>query len=200
MSQINFTMDPEHALHFVRDTHDYVGHLYYFGVGSDVSLSADLKLTNPIGFRSTQVAGVLSSLEWGGSPESFMTIKALVSMANRQLIMNIVHQDVSDPSVMLSFSIYDYDNVKLKFFEALYTEGTKLKGKLETSSKNQNNRVKVSIEIESKAAVHKKTGGPFSPMLWEMTATIYPGSDSQNIRLCTGGLQKMVKKWGVPKT
>ncbi len=196
MSAINFNMDPEHALHFVRDQHEFVGHLYYFGVGSDVSLTADLKLTKPIGFTSTNVAGVISSLEWGGSPEAPMTIKALVSMGNRQLVMNVVHQDVSDPSVTFSFSIYDYDNIKSKFYEVLYTEGTKLKGKLETGS--QENRVQVSLSIDPKAATHKKTGGVLSPMLWEMTATIYPGSQSQTIRLCTGGLQKMVKKWGVP--
>ncbi len=189
MTKIEFSFEADHALHFDRDEHDHVGHLLGFGLGSDVTLTPDISVLEPKFQKPVTVVGLITEVKWAGAPDDEMDLSALISTANRQLVMNVVHKAVSEIDVTFKFTIYDYDIEKTKWYGALHTNDQTIDGliKVNTIAKPARLELEVAPKPEPKIP---------SPALWEMSVKIKPGTKSQTIHFLTGALQKVVKEWG----
>jgi len=191
MPKIEYSFKADHALNFDRDEHDHVGHLLSFKLGTDVTLTEDIALMEPTEHGDVDVCGVITELKWGGSPEDEMELSALISGANRQQVMNVVHKNVTEVSVKLDFVIYDYDNEATEWFTALTTKDTEISGFIKPKAGDRN-RVTLELEVASKADDAIR-----SPQLWEMSVTIKPGKTVEAIHFLTSSDHKIVKDWGV---
>ena len=203
MSDIKFTCDAEHAVHFDRDYHHLIGHLQAFKIGSDVTLAVDLNMLEPKLQEPAVVAGLITNIEWGGGPEDAMTLKAVVSIPNRQKILHVVHKAVTDVAVSFQFVVYDYDGAARKWFRTFNTGGVDITGSLEQTQvgtrQDGSPRTKLELSVADTPLKHSD-GYELSPQLWEMTAKIKPGNTVQDIHFLTNYQQKIVKKWGVAVT
>lgn len=191
MANLSFTMDAARAWAFKPDEHGIMGYIVSFAIGS-TSLTADINnmvdpTTSP--FTTLAVVGIMKSFDWTGAPEDAMTISFLVSSANRQSLLTLVHQDVSQNSATFCFNIYDYDYVKFTFFRALHTNSSTISGLVATDQQSQ--AVRLRITVEATAELRER--------VWPVSITINPGSTAQSIGVATGSTQKFVKPWGVPQ-
>jgi len=118
-----YILDPVQAVRFNAGTLGGVGLIRSFGIGS-TSYAQDLTSSFSLdGQSGGLVSGFLESIAWSGSALDPITATFLVSNANMLSTTQIAYSGLTNPTVSLDFSVYEYDPALRKYYEAFASAG-----------------------------------------------------------------------------
>ncbi|GEM_PF-664861 len=187
MAATNYYCSVDQGFNFRPDAQDYVGHLTKLKVAGK-ELSADLQVTNPeeITGDNVKVVGVMSQIEWEGGIAEAIHIDCQISTKNKQSIALLQDSDLSDTSVEFQFKVYEYDPEKKKYFMALHSNDTDLKGLI---AKNGTS-LDMHVELDASSEVA-------NPLNFALSIGIMPVDEQQDIHKAVSVDGKYVQSWGV---
>ena len=187
MAELSYSCDVSQAFNFQKDVQTPVGHINKLKV-SNKKLAEDIAITDPENVTGdpVKVVGVVSSMYWAGGYADSMQFGCQVSNANKLTLAVLSHSELSDTTVEVSYTIYDYDPDEKKYYKCFHTDGAVLKGLVEKSGGDLN----ISIETDQSAEV-------MSPKNFAFTLGVMPEDEAQEAHLAMSVSDKLVKVWGV---
>ncbi len=187
MAELNYDCDVSQGFNFQKDVQTLVGHINGLKV-STKDLAVDIEITDPeaVAGDKVKVVGVVSSLYWAGGFADPIQFSCHVSNANKKTIQVLSHSEMSDTTVLLDFTIYDYDPDEKKYYKAFHTAGKDLKGLVQKSGGQ------LAIEIDS-----AQSDEVVSPKNFAFTLGVMPEDLKQETHMAMSVSDKLVKEWGV---
>ena len=187
MAELNFACDVSQGFNFQKDAQSIVGHANKIKIG-EKEMAVDLTVTNPevLAGEKVKVVGVVSSIFWEGGYADPIQLSCQVSNANKKELAVLTHSDLSNTTVEFSFTVYDYDPDKKKFFKAFHTGANVLKGLIQKSGGE------LSIAIDT-----IESGEVVSPLNFALSLGVMPEDTEQETHFAVSVDDKLVKRWGV---
>jgi hypothetical protein len=188
MPHFSKVLSVKQGFNFDKDKQDKVGFLQTLKIG-DVELKPDFMTImdplTPTKALETGIVAVLSSFDWNTGSTDAIYISGQVSTQHRQKIAEMLLGSWSNVKVEFSFSIYEYEPEKKKFFKSAFVDNA-LHGLLEKNGSDLNLDVAddPSMEVQS-------------PQNYAFRIGIKPESQEQLIQLAVGDARKVTKKWGI---
>lgn len=187
MASNEYTCDISQGFNFQKDAQITVGHINKLTIG-DKELAVDQEVTNPedITGGPVKVFGVASSMYWEGGYADPLTFSCQVSNANKKELVVLAHSELSNTTVKLDFTIYDYDPDEKKYYKAFHCNETELEGLI----LKEGGQLNINIENEQSQEV-------VSPKNFAFYLGVMPEDKQQEIHFAVSVSDKLVKKWGV---
>jgi hypothetical protein len=187
MAELSYDCDVSQGFNFQKDVQTMVGHINALKV-STKELAVDLEVTDPedIPGAKVKVVGIVSSLFWAGGFADPIEFGCQVSNANKKTLQVLSHSEMSDTTVLFSFTIYDYDPDKKKYYQAFHTAGKDLYGLVEKGGG------RLSIEIDA-----SQSDEIVSPKNFAFSLGVMPEDLKQETHMAMSVSDKLVKEWGV---
>jgi hypothetical protein len=187
MAELSYSCDVSQAFNFQKDVQTSVGHINKLKV-SNKKLAEDIAITDPENVTGdpVKVVGVVSGMYWQGGYAEPIQFGCQVSNANKLTLAVLSHSEMSDTTVEVSFTIYDYDPDEKKYYKCFHTDGAVLKGLVEKSGGELN----ISIETDQSMEV-------MSPKNFAFALGVMPEDEAQEAHLAMSVSDKLVKVWGV---
>jgi len=187
MAELSYDCDVSQGFNFQKDVQILVGHINTLKV-STKKMAVDLEVTDPeaVAGDKVKVVGIVSSLFWAGGFADPIEFGCQVSNANKKTLQVLSHSEMSDTTVLLDFTIYDYDPDEKKYYKAFHTDGKELKGLVEKGGG------RLSIEID--AAQSEEI---MSPKNFAFSLGVMPEDQKQETHMAMSVSDKLVKEWGV---
>jgi hypothetical protein len=188
MPHFTKVLDVKQGFNFDKDKQEKVGFLTSLKIG-DQELAADMATImdplNPTQAIASGVMAVLSSYDWNTGSTDSMYFSGQISTENRQKIAEMLLGTWSNVTVEFTFSVYEYEPSKKKFFKAAYVDNP-LKGLLEKNGTDLN--LDVADDPSHEVQV---------PQNYTFRIGIKPKSEEQQVNLAVGAERKVAKKWGI---
>ena len=187
MAELNFSCDVSQGFNFQRDVQTPVGHINKLKV-ADKELAEDIAITDPENVTGdpVKVVGIISSMYWRGGYADPIQFGCQVSNANKLTLAVLSHSELSDTTVEVSYTNYDYDPDEKKYYKCFHTDGAVLKGLIEKAGGE------LAIEIDTEQSMEV-----VSPKNFAFTLGVMPEDMAQDTHLAMSVSDKLVKKWGI---
>lgn len=187
MAELSYDCDVSQGFNFQKDVQILVGHINKLKV-STKELAVDIEVTDPeaVAGDKVKVVGVVSSMYWAGGFADPIQFGCQVSNANKKTLQVLSHSEMSDTTVLLEFTIYDYDPDEKKYYKAFHTGDTELKGLVEKAG----GRLEIEIEGHQSDEV-------VSPKNFTFSLGVMPEDLKQETHMAMSVSDKLVKEWGV---
>jgi hypothetical protein len=180
---LSISLDVQQALAFTSGSHAAVGYLVMATV-CGTALTADLTVTDPVTNASGLTAGVLAQVQWGETAQAPLFLTACVSAPNRSALQQLVQQQITSTAVVLDFSVYEYDNVELVYFGSFAPEQPPLDALVVKTGNT------IELQVSSTPLQVK------SLEVYEVSMTVQPPPQLQELALATNATAKTIKPWG----
>ncbi len=127
MPDITYSCDVVQGYNFNRDAQGRVGHINSLMI-ADAELAADFSVIDPeaVSGDPVKVVAIVRDFAWNGGAVDGLQFGMQISSENKIKIATLLHQTMSNTTVTVNFTVYDYDRDEKKFFKALHTDGTAL--------------------------------------------------------------------------
>lgn len=180
---ISMQCDVNQGFNFVADNQNQIGYIVSLAIGT-TTLRPDLSVKDPTSGTSTQVVAVLSQVSWAGGQSDSVKFVGQVSTANKQTLLLLLHQALSNTQTQIGFKVFTYDPVAKKYYKSFFpaTDAT-LKGLIATSSQ---------LTISSSPGSEVQ-----SPANFQISVAVVPQPIAQTIQFATGASAQVAKRWGV---
>ena len=187
MAATNASGSVSQGFNFQKDVQDPVGHIEYLKIG-DKELAVDLAVTNPedLAGDKVKVVGIASAIFWNGGFAEGISFAFNVSNANKKTVAVLTNTELSNTTVEIQYSVYDYDPDEKKYYKSFHSNEAKLKGLVEKSGGD----LAISIDIDPAYEVT-------SPLNFAMSLGVMPEDTEQEVHLAFSVTDKVVKRWGV---
>ncbi len=187
MAELSYSCDVSQAFNFQKDVQSMVGHINKLKVANK-QLAEDIAITDPENVTGdpVKVVGVVSGMYWQGGYAEPIQFGCQVSNANKLTLAVLSHSEMSDTTVEVSYTIYDYDPDEKKYYKCFHTDGAVLKGLVEKSG----GELSISIDTDQSQEV-------MSPKNFSFSLGVMPEDKAQEAHLAMSVSDKLVKVWGV---
>jgi hypothetical protein len=187
MAELNFGCDVSQGFNFQKDAQTLVGHINKLKV-SNKKLAEDIAITDPenVTGDKVKVVGVVSDIYWEGGYADPIQFTCQVANPNKKELSVLTHSELSDTTVEVAFTIYDYDPEEKKYFKCFHTDGAVLKGLVLKSG----GELSIAIETEANMEV-------VSPLNFGLSLGVMPEDLEQDTHVAFSVSAKLVKRWGV---
>lgn len=189
MAEISFDCDVMQGYNFSPDVQTHMGHLLSMQITEDDknALQVDTKVEEPLKNEMVDVAGVISSIYWGGLKTDPIQITCQVSTQNKNIVQTLVHSTLKNTNVEFQFVIYEYDPQAKVYFECFHSGGEDLKGLVEKLSGD----LILTIDPEQSTEV-------MSPQNFTFTISIMPDDEAEMaVQYAISEDKKWAKPWGI---
>ena len=176
----------EQGFNHQSDNHDAIGFLTSWDVAG-TTMTPDVRVKDPTG-ATLNVVGVLSSYSWDSSVGGPMNLHFNVSVGNRDRLLNLLHQQITDTSETFSLTIWEFDPVTSSWFVALQPTNPPLQGLIQKSGSQ--------LALGLPSSLPDPTVQ--SPVNYAVTTSAVPNlaDGAQGVRFATGTNLLVVKQWG----
>lgn len=187
MAEVSYSCDVSQGFNFQKDEQLVVGHINKVKIG-DKQLTEDIGVTDPENVTGDKldVVGIASSVYWGGGYADLIEFSCQVSNANKKTLAVLTHSEMSDTTVELCFTVYDYDPDEAKYYKCFHTDDDNLEGLVAKSGG------RLAVEIDTEQAVEV-----VSPKNFTFSLGVMPVDKEQDTHVAMSVSDKLVKRWGV---
>lgn len=186
MPASNYPCSIRQAFNFKKDEQVLVGHVTALTIGG-TTFTADLTLTNPIDNTQTiKAVGAISDMSWEGGYAQPLMIAMQVSTDNKKAVGLLLHTNMMDTTVTITFTVYDFDQKAKTYYKAFWTNDANLNGLV----------MKQGGELALQIADEESMEVP-SPKNFSFYIGIMPQDSQQAIQMAVSNTDKFAKQWGV---
>ena len=116
-NDISLSLDMQQGFNFRKDVMTKIGFVTSLKIG-DTDLAKDFVLKDPENSSTDKkVVGVISYLEWSGSPTEQVQISVQVSEDAKNKLDTLTRKAMSNVEVQYQFDCYNYDPREKKYFK-----------------------------------------------------------------------------------
>jgi hypothetical protein len=185
MPQFNRALDVYQGFNFRKDKVTNVGFITSLKIGT-LALAADITAKDPMApTTDLAVVSVMSDFGWGLGVTDALELSGQVCIPNKQSIASLLLSDLSNVTVEVQLTIYEYDPLAKKYFKSFCTDAV-LKGIVE---KHGGDLALVAADDPSQEVQ--------SPKNFAFHISLKPEPLQQSITLATGDTKNIVKQWGI---
>jgi hypothetical protein len=112
---LSYALDTAQGFTFTPGSRDSIGSLTAATI-CGTTLNADLTVTDPVTNASTPAVGVLTQVQWEETIQSPVSFTFFVSAQNRDVLKQILSQQIASTAVTLNFGVYQYAAAVQKYF------------------------------------------------------------------------------------
>ena len=189
MPQFRKQCDVFQGYNFKKDAQSTVGFVTKLTVGG-LDLSVDHTCKSPLKpTDDLKAVGVASDVLWELGVTDAVYITGQVSVYNRQNLMGLLINDMTNIEVVFQFVVFEYDPVAKAYFKCFHTMDTDMKGVLEKKGKDLN----LTITEEASTDVQ-------SPENYTFNIGIKPQPTAQSMTVASSSQKNVVKSWGLTVT
>jgi hypothetical protein len=186
MPEFRKQCDIYQGYNFKKDKQTVVGFLTSLTVGG-TAIAADTTCKDPTNPTSDlNVVAVCSDVLWELGVTDALYFTGQVSVYNRQTIMNMIINTLTNIEVVYQFTVYEYDPVAKVYFKTFHCNDTAMNGVLEKKGDDLNLTVadQPSTEVQS-------------PGNYTMNIGVKPQPTAQSLTVCSSSTKNVVKSWGL---
>lgn len=185
MPQFARALDVYQGFNFRKDKQTNIGFINSLKIGT-VTLAADITAKDPMApTTDVTVVSVMSDFDWGLGVTDALILSGQIGIINKQNVATMLISDLSNVTVEVQFTIYEYDPIAKKYFKSCCQDAV-LKGLVE---KNGGDLVLGCADDPSQEVQ--------SPKNFAFTIAVKPEPLSQTITLATADTKNVVKQWGI---
>jgi hypothetical protein len=189
MAQFRKQCDVLQGYNFKKDVQSTVGFVTKLSVGG-VALAVDTTVKSPLKpTDDLKIVAVASDVLWEFGVTDAVYITGQVSVYNRQSIMGLIINDMTNIEVVFQFVVFEYDPVAKAYFKCFHVNDTDMKGILEKKGKDLN----LTITEEPSADVQ-------SPENYTFNVGVKPQPSAQSMTVASSSKKNVVKSWGITVT
>lgn len=187
MADLSYSCDVRQGFNFEKDSQNMVGHINSLKIG-DTELASDLAVTDPeaVSGDPVKVFGIAQSIFWQGGYSDPVQLTCQISTENKKTLATMVHQTLSNTTVGLSFTVYDYDPDEKKYYKCFHTDGQVLECLVQKSG----GELIMSLDMDQAQEV-------VSPKNYTFQLGAMPEDKEQAIHVAVSVSDKFVKKFGI---
>ena len=186
MAASNYNCSLRQGLNFEKDVQTYVAYINSLSIGG-TPLTADMTLTNPTDVTATvTVVGVITQISWEGGYAAPLLIGFNVSTANQKQLAIMVHTDLTNTDVVISFTTWAYDLEAKLYYPCFHTNDATVNGLILT----QGGSLYLQVASEADSEVP-------SPPNFQVSLGIMPQNSQQALQFAVSNTDKFAKQWGV---
>lgn len=186
ISLISKTCSIKQGFEFKRDVQVTIGHIDYLKIG-DVVLAQDFEVKNPIDEREVKTVGVMSAFLWNGARDDWLEFSFQISAANKNVLRNIIHQEIDKAKVEIAFTVYDFDPISNQYYGSVDTNALILSGSI---AERAGTRF-ISVALEPSQEVEP-------PENYAVDLKLMPPGFEQMIILSVSASDTFERSWGIP--
>jgi hypothetical protein len=186
MPEFRKQCDIYQGYNFKKDKQTTVGFITSMKIG-DLTIAADTTCKDPTNPTSDlKVVGVCSDVLWELGVTDAVYFTGQVSVFNRQNIMDLIINTMTNILVTYKFVVYEYDPLAKVYFKTFHCNDTDMNGILEKKGEDLNLTVAelASTEVQS-------------PENYTMNVGIKPQPSAQSLTVCSSSTKNVVKAWGL---
>lgn len=186
-AELSYSCDVRQGFNFEKDSRNLVGYITGFALAG-MDLKADLAVTDPENPKgeAIKVFGILSSMFWKGGYADPLQFSCQISAENKKMIATMLHQTMTNTKIELSFTVYDYDPKKKKYYKAFHTDGQRLFCLIQKSGGELN----LALDMDQSQMV-------VSPKNYTLSVGAMPEEQQQTIHIAVSVSDKFAKQFGV---
>lgn len=185
MPQFNRSLDVYQGFNFRKDKQTNIGFINSLKIGT-VTLATDITAKDPLApTTDLTVVSVMSDFTWGLGVTDSLSLSGQIGIANKQSVATLLLSDLSNVTVEVQLTIYEYDPLAKKYFKSFCTDAV-LKGIVEKEGGDL-----------SLIAADDPSQEVQSPKNFAFSISVKPEPLSQSITLATGDTKNVVKQWGI---
>lgn len=187
MAEVQKSCSVFNAFNFKKELQDRVGHITQLKIG-DKKLKADFTkgIKDPEGDKEVDAVGILSDYYWNGGHVEPMHFTFMVSVANKTEVADLLHTKLKSIAAEVAFNIFEYDPEKKQFFKCVHTSDKALKANIQVEGGER----QLYLDDEANPEVQQ-------PLNYQVTLTIVPEDEQQDIQLALSATKKFTLPWGV---
>ncbi len=186
MPEFRKQCDIYQGYNFKKDKQTTVGFLTSLTIGG-TALAVDTTCKDPTNPTSDlKVVGVCSDVLWELGVTDSVYFTSQISVYNRQTVMDLIINSLTNIEVVYQFTVYEYDPVAKVYFKTFHCNATDMNGVLEKKGEDLNLTVSEhpSTEVQS-------------PENYTMNIGIKPQPSAQSLTVCSSSTKNVVKSWGL---
>ncbi|WP_437509745.1 hypothetical protein [Sorangium sp. So ce1099] len=186
MPEFRKICDAYQGYNFKKDRQTTVGFITKLTIGG-TALVVDQTVKDPLKpSDDLKVVAVLTDALWELGVTDALYFTGQVSVYNRQTLMDLVINNLTNIEVVYQFTIYEYDPVAKVYFKCFHCKETDMKGLLEKKGEDLNLTVadQASTEVQS-------------PENYTFNTGIKPQPSAQALTVCSSSAKNVVKAWGL---
>ena len=179
------SLDVYQGFNFRKDKQTNIGFITSLKIGT-VTLAADIVAKDPMSpTTDLSVVAVISDFVWGSGTTDGLYINGQVCIPNKQSVAVLLFSDLSNVTVEVQLTIYEYDPLAKKYFKSFSSDAV-LKGLVEKNGGD------LALEAADDPSQEIQ-----SPKNFAFTISVKPEPLSQTINLAVGDGKNFVKQWGI---
>jgi hypothetical protein len=188
MASISKECNIAQAFNYQKDDQSSVGHITSLKI-ADKELKADLKLTDPEDItKELDAVGAVTSAFWEGGFVEPLQLTFNVSVTNKNMLVVLLHSDMSSIAVLLEYVIWEYDPEKKQMFKCFHSNAAKLECLLQVSG----NERQIYLSEEQGMEVEQ-------PQNYQVVLSIVPEDKKQELHYAVSVSDKLVKQFGIDR-
>jgi hypothetical protein len=189
MPQFRKQCDVMQGYNFKKDAQSIVGFVTKLTVGG-IALAVDTTVKSPLKpTDDLKVVAVASDVLWELGVTDGVYLTGQVSVYNRQTLMGLLINDMTNIEVVFQFVVFEYDPVQKAYFKCFHVNDTDMKGVLEKKGKDLN------LTITEDASTDVQ-----SPENFTFNVGIKPQPTAQSMTVASSSKKNVVKSWGITVT
>lgn len=186
MPQFARSLDVYQGFNFRKDKQTNVGFINSLKIGT-VTLAADITAKDPMSpTTDLAVVSVMSDFNWGLGITDSLLLSGQICLPNKQSIASMLLSDLSNVTVEVQLTIYEYDPLEKKYFKSFSSDAV-LKGLVE---KEGGGDLTLACADDASQEIQ-------SPKNFAFFVAVKPEPLSQTINLAVAVSKNVVKQWGI---
>ncbi|WP_299494620.1 hypothetical protein [uncultured Shewanella sp.] len=188
MARTSYNCDIAQGFNFQKDEQTLVGHINTLSIAGK-EFKPDIAVMDPTKINesgSKKVVGIVSNIDWEGGFANPISFGCQISIDNKQAATLLQHSNLSNTSVSVGFSIYEYDPKAKVYYMNFHTETAPLLGLVNKSGGELN----LHIDNDFSTTI-------VSPKNFYFCLGVMPEDQEQDIHMAVSNTSKFAKKWGV---
>jgi hypothetical protein len=186
MPEFRKQCDIYQGYNFKKDKQTTVGFITSMTIGG-TTIAVDTTCKDPTNPTSDlKVVGVCSDVLWELGVTDAVYFTSQVSVYNRQTIMDLIINTMTNIEVVYKFIVYEYDPVAKVYFKTFHCNDTDMKGVLEKKGEDLN----LTVAEDCSTQVQ-------SPINFTMNIGVKPQPSAQTLTVCSSSTKNVVKSWGL---
>ncbi|MEE2786716.1 MAG: hypothetical protein VX589_05205 [Myxococcota bacterium] len=188
-NDISLTLDMQQGFNFRKDVMTKIGFVTALKIG-DTDMAKDFTLKDPENSQNDKkVVGVLSYLNWSGSPTEPVNLNVQVSEDAKNKLDVLTRKNMSNVEVQYQFDCYNYDPKEKKYFKNFHANSTDMKGLIHGEGRD----LAITMHLDPNGYVQE-------PANYTLELGIKPQATQQDLHYASSVSDKLVMQWGVSKS
>ena len=183
--------DSASAFRFNSDTQARIGHITKLTIGSE-DVKADMSLRDPLNpsdsSKKIKVVGAIDTFTWNLEITGALQFSAQVSDDTKSKLLEMLLKGIKDITIKVTFTIYDYDTRKAKYFKSGHTDDKEMEGSIKLNGSER----MIAVADDRSSAVEE-------PRNFRFELFVTPARKAQTINFAVSEGGNIAKQWGSPQ-